>query len=113
VPETEAANHPIQGGAADIVGERTLLWIEYLKMKQVLHTRVWPNLQIHDALYAEVDEDYAEEAARDLAFCLVCEKTVRSVVTGQEHTMRFSVDVSIGPDLYSLKERPDLVGGGR
>jgi DNA polymerase-1 len=104
VPDTEASNHPIQGGAGDIAGEAAIRWTQFLKDKGDYHTRIFPNLQIHDAYYAYAREDYAEQAVRDLMECMHCEKSAVSPVTGKTYTMVYSVEGQLGYDLAHMKE---------
>jgi uracil-DNA glycosylase family 4 len=102
VLDTEATNHPIQGGAADIVDEATLRWAELLHKKGDYHRRVWPVLQIHDDLRAEVSADYAHEALEDLKNCLRCTKKITSPITGRTYEMPFEVEGKIGRNHQDL-----------
>lgn len=111
VKPTEAANHPIQGGAGDIVSEATIRWTEFLKAKGDYWTRVFPCLQIHDSLAAEVREDYAEQALVDLMRCMTTSKRLTCVLDGKERQMNFTTDGSIGPNLEQMVEREDLSVG--
>lgn len=104
VPDTEASNHPIQGGAGDIAGEAAIRWIELLQAKGDYHTRVFPNIQIHDAYYAYAREDYAEQALQDLLECMYCEKDAMSPVTKKPYHMVYSVEGQMGHDLKNMKE---------
>lgn len=104
VPDTEASNHPIQGGAGDIAGEAAIRWTALLKKKGDYHTRVFPNIQLHDAYYAYVQEDYAEEALHDLMASMYCEKDAVSPVTGKTYHMVYSVEGQIGHDLKNMEE---------
>lgn len=103
VPDTEATNHPIQGGASDIVDAATIRWIRLLEEKGDYHTRVWPNMQIHDDLRAEVTADYAEQALKDLMASMTCMKKVSSPITGKTYDMPFTVEGKIGPNHLELK----------
>ena len=106
VPDTEATNHPIQGGAADVVDAATIRWIERLKTKGDYHTRVWPVMQIHDDLRAEVSSDYAEQALQDLMDCMRCSRRIKSAVTGKVYEMKFEVEGKIGPNHLDLAKIP-------
>lgn len=104
VQDTEAVNHPIQGGAADIVDAATIRWIELLKKKGDYHKRVWPIMQIHDDLRAEVVKGYETEALRDLINCMRCSKKIISPITGKNYEMAFEVEGKIGLNHRDLKE---------
>jgi len=104
VADTEATNHPVQGGAADIVDAATIRWIRLLEKKGDYHTRVWPILQIHDDLRAEVEIGYAETALRDLITCMRCSKRLVSPITGRGYEMPFEVEGKMGPNHLDLKE---------
>jgi uracil-DNA glycosylase family 4 len=106
VPDTEAANHPIQGGAGDLMAEATIRWTEHLKGSGDYHTRVWPCLQIHDDLRAEVTTDYAPEALRSLLECMVSVKTYRSPVTNKLNAMGFVAEGSIGHNHAAFSDDP-------
>jgi DNA polymerase I-like protein with 3'-5' exonuclease and polymerase domains len=104
VTDNEATNHPIQGGAADIVDAATIRWMQLLERKGDYHTRVWPILQIHDDLRAEVSIDYAETAIRDLVASMRCSKRLVSAITGKSYEMPFEVEAKMGPNHLALKE---------
>jgi DNA polymerase-1 len=108
VPDTEAANHPVQGGAGDLMAEATLAWTARLKGSGDYHTKVWPCLQIHDDLRAEVLEEYAPEAMRSLLECMVSVKTYRSPVTQKLNVMGFLAEGSIGRNhaAFDAEENP-------
>ncbi len=93
---TIAKNHPVQGGASDVMNEGTLRWIDDLKAAGAYWTRVWPTLQVHDSLSAEVLEEHTEEEADRLKRMLYTEITYRSPISQMTNTMRFPADVSIG-----------------
>lgn len=103
VADTEATNHPIQGGAADIVDAGTIRWMRLLEEKGDYHTRVWPIMQIHDDLRAEVTADYAPQALEDLMRSLRCAKKVTSPITGRTYDMAFEVEGKIGPNHLDLR----------
>jgi DNA polymerase-1 len=103
VPDTEATNHPIQGGAADIVDAATIRWMRLLEEKGDYHTRVWPIMQIHDDLRAEVTVDYAEQALKDLMTSMRSVKKVPSPITGKTYEMPFEVEGKIGVNHLDLK----------
>ena len=109
VKPPEAANHPIQGGAGDIVAEATIRWTEHLRNKGDYWTRVFPCLQIHDSLAAEVEESYAEQALEDLMRCMTMTKEWICELDGKKRRMHFTADGSIGPNLYEMTEREDIV----
>jgi uracil-DNA glycosylase family 4 len=96
VPDTEATNHPVQGGAADIVDAATIKWMQLLEEKGDYHTRVWPNMQIHDDLRAEVTIDYAQQALEDLMSSMRCSKKLASPITGKTYHMPFEVEGKVG-----------------
>jgi uracil-DNA glycosylase family 4 len=52
----ECANHPIQGGGADIMNAATRKLAVLLKSMGLYRNGVWIILQIHDALYLEVED---------------------------------------------------------
>lgn len=104
IPDTETSNHPVQGGAGDLMAEATLKWTERLKGSGDYHTRVWPCLQIHDDLRAEVDIDYAQEALRSLLECMVSVKSYRSPVTNRLNVMGFVAEGSIGRNHAAFDE---------
>lgn len=104
VADTEATNHPIQGGAADIVDAATIRWHELLIRKGDYHKRVWPIMQIHDDLRAEVVRGYELEALKDLVDCMRCSKKLVSPITGKSYEMPFEVEGKIGPNHRDLKE---------
>jgi DNA polymerase-1 len=104
--DTETTNHPIQGGASDIVDEATKRWIRRLKETGKYHTEVWPMLQLHDDLRAEVRWDCAEEALETLMECMRCTKQVKSPITGRTYDMKFEVEGKIGVNHLDLKEMP-------
>lgn len=103
VPDTEATNHPIQGGASDIVDAATIRWMRLLEEKGDYHTRVWPNIQLHDDLRAEVNINYAEQALTDLMTSMRCSKKLTSPITGKQYDMAFEVEGKIGPNHLDLK----------
>ncbi len=96
VSPTVARSHPVQGGAGDVMNEGTLRWIDDLKTREVYWTTVYPALQIHDSLAAEVVEEHAEEEAERLKSALFTEITYASPVSGTTNSMRFPVDVFVG-----------------
>jgi|GEM_PF-5328049 len=93
---TVARNHPVQGLAGDIVNLATIRWVDDLIARGVYQKSVWPVLQIHDYLAAEVLEDDAEEEAMHLKEDLYAEITFASPVSGGTNTMRFPVNTFIG-----------------
>jgi uracil-DNA glycosylase family 4 len=108
VADTEAANHPVQAGAGDVMAEATIRWINLLQAKGDYHVRVFPCLQIHDDLRAEVDADYALTALRDLLECMVTVKSFKSPVTHVTNVMLFTAEGSIGPNHADLVEQKEL-----
>jgi uracil-DNA glycosylase family 4 len=52
----ETANHPIQGMAADIANAALRRLVRWLKELGLYRNGIWPILQIHDALYLEVED---------------------------------------------------------
>jgi DNA polymerase-1 len=103
VPDTEATNHPVQGGAADIVDTATIRWMQLLEEKGDYHTRVWPIMQLHDDLRAEVSVDYAEQALEDLMSSMRCSKKLTSPITGKTYHMAFEVEGKLGPNHLDLR----------
>jgi uracil-DNA glycosylase family 4 len=101
VPPTEAANHPIQGLAADIMNQATIRLIERLKEEGLYRNGVWIIMQIHDAIYLEVEEQHAVKVAKIVEETLATELTLLSIVTGMEHRMVFPAEAEIG---YNAKE---------
>jgi uracil-DNA glycosylase family 4 len=91
----ECANHPIQGFAADIMNAATLRLARRLKKEGLYRNGIKIILQIHDALYLEVDKGLEEYAKEMLEECMTTQLTTRSHVTGKEHTMRFPADASV------------------
>jgi hypothetical protein len=74
-----------------------------LEEKGDYHTRVWPNIQLHDDLRAEVSIDYAEQALTDLMTSMRCSKKLTSPITGKQYDMAFEVEGKIGPNHLDLK----------
>jgi uracil-DNA glycosylase family 4 len=101
VVPTEAANHPIQGLAADIMNQATRRLIERLEKEGLYRNGAWIIMQIHDAIYLEVEEQYAVQVAHIVEECLQTELTLQSIVTGLEHRMAFPAEAEIG---YNAKE---------
>lgn len=95
----ECANHPIQGLAADVMNEATLKLVHRLKEEGLYRNGIRIILQIHDALYLEVDKGLEDYAKQLLEECMVTELTVTSPVTKKQHTMRFPVDADIAPNV--------------
>jgi len=91
----ECANHPIQGLAADIINEATLRLVHRLKDEGLYRNGIKIILQIHDALYLDVDKGFEDYAKEMLEECMATELTVKSQVTGKNHTMRFPAKASI------------------
>ena len=58
----ETANHPIQGMAADIVNHATRRLARWLKALGLYRNGIWMVLQVHDALYLEVEDITLAEA---------------------------------------------------
>lgn len=73
IPVTEIYNFPIQSLGADIMNERTLIFMEKLP---AVDPSAFLIAQVHDALYVECDEDKAEKVAKLLEETLTCEKTL-------------------------------------
>ena len=92
VPATEAANHPVQRMAADIINRATIRLARRLKKEGLYRNGIWIILQIHDALYLETYEEHAEYAAQVLTECMECEYEVYSELTKKTHKMFFAVD---------------------
>jgi len=93
---TVSANHAVQGGAGDIMNEGTIRWIHELKESGVYWKSVFPTIQIHDFLAAEVKEECAEEEAARLEKCLYTEITYKSPVSGSTNKMTFPAEAKIG-----------------
>jgi len=79
----------------------TLRLVTRLKADGHYRSGVWIILQIHDALYLEVAEPLKDYAKKLLEECLTCELTARSLVTGEDHTMRFPASAKIAKDVAS------------
>lgn len=92
----EACNHPIQGLASDIVNRATMRLTKELKSTGIYGHDARIILQVHDAIYLEARDSIAPGIARSLENCLTTTLTVRSHVTGKEHTMNFTAEAKIG-----------------
>lgn len=93
---TLGANHEVQGGAGDICNEGTIRWIDELKEAGAYWKTVFPTIQIHDFLAAEVLKGHEEEEAARLEKCLYTEITYKSPVSGSTNTMVFPVETKSG-----------------
>jgi hypothetical protein len=74
----------------------TLKWIDDLKASGAYWTTVWPTLQVHDSISAEVLEERAEEEADRLKRMLYTELTYESPISKTTSTMKFPAEVTIG-----------------
>lgn len=93
---TVAKNHPVQGGAGDIANEGTLRWVDSLRKDGVYLDKVFPTIQIHDSLGAEVVEEYADQEAERLAEMLYTEIEYTSPISGTKNFMRFPAEAKVG-----------------
>lgn len=94
--DTVARNHPVQGLAGDIANDGTIRWVDALQRDGAYWKWIWPTLQIHDYLAAEVLEEHAVEEALRLEKELFTEITFASPVSGGTNTMKFPVNSFIG-----------------
>lgn len=95
----EAANHPIQGLAADIMNRATLKFVAALKERGWYGKDVFIILQIHDALYVEAREEIAEQVKDLLRECMEFELTVRSNVTKKKNTLFFPAEPNVADNV--------------
>lgn len=95
----EAANHPIQGLAADAMNLATLRLAKELKRRKWYGKDAFIILQVHDALYVEAREGIANEVAKLLQECLEFELTVKSNVTKKKNTMFFPAEPKISDNV--------------
>lgn len=93
---TIAKNHPVQGGAGDVMNLATLRWLDDLKASGAYWTTVFPTLQVHDSLSSEVLEEHAEEEADRLKRMLYTELTYTSPISKTTNSMKFPAEVTIG-----------------
>ena len=92
----ETANHPIQSMAADIMNSATMRLVNWLQTEGIYCNGAWIILQIHDALYLEVEKQYAELVKEFLERALYTEIEYRSPVTNRVNLMKFTADAKIG-----------------
>ena len=98
----ECANHPIQGMAADIINASTERLISRLKERKIYRDGAWIILQVHDAWYLEVEEQYADEVRAMLQEAMECRIEYTSPVTGETNWMRFTAEASIGSNVAEV-----------
>jgi len=77
IPITEIYNYPIQTYAADYINEAT---IEFYEQLYDVDPTAFLMAQVHDALYAECNEDRAEDVAKLLLSTLTKTKTINGIV---------------------------------
>jgi len=98
----ECANFPIQGMAADIMNAATIRLIDMLREKDLYRNGIWIIMQVHDALYLEVADEYQgskylpDLAAKYLEESMYCEIEYQSPVTGRTNTMKFPAEAKVG-----------------
>jgi len=100
---TDCANHPIQGTAADIMNLGTLRWVDSLKEVGRYNAGVWPILQVHDAMFAEVEIPFVEEELQRLQNCLSMDLDIKSPVTGEIVNMSFPAEAVMGRTVKEAK----------
>jgi len=95
--ERMAINAPIQGTEADIIKLAMIRIDEYLKNTK-LEDIAFPLLQVHDELVLEIQEDRAEEIAREI------KKIMESVVdTKETKGIVLTAQIHIGDNWGELK----------
>ena len=104
---TVARNHPVQGGAGDIMNLATIRWVDSLIASGVYWTSVWPTLQIHDYLASEVLEEYAAQEAVRLAREMYTELTYESPVARSTNTMKFPMETFVGSTAAGWDSKED------
>lgn len=100
---TDTANMPVQSTAADIMDAGTIRWRESMEADGVYQTVVFPNLHIHDAIFALCKIEHAERERQRLEECLSCELTISSPVTGEEVTQKYPAEAVIGRTVKDVK----------
>lgn len=100
---TDCANFPIQSTAADIMDRGMLRYRDSLRKAGRYLNGVWPILQIHDSLFAEVREEWAEEERARLEECLSCEETIMNPITGRKVWVKLPAEAKIGPHVKAVK----------
>jgi len=99
---TVCTNHCVQGGASDLVNEGTMRWIRELKEAGAYWNTVYPTVQTHDFLAAEVKEGHEHKEAERLEKCLYSEVTYKSPVSGSKNTMKFPAEAKIGHSVAEI-----------
>ena len=99
----QAVNSPVQRFASDL-GLIALHRIVRDCDQRVLR----PLLFVHDALVFEVAEDRQEELAQAVRFYM--ESPPLKGMFGLKPPVRIAADISLGPTLAGMEERPDLMG---
>lgn len=100
---TDCANHPIQGTMADVIDQGVFrYWDSLLKDDRYLNG-VWPILQIHDSLFVEVREEWAEEERQRLEDCLSCELDLVNPVTGKSVRIKMPAEAKVGKSVKEVK----------
>lgn len=110
---TLALSHPLhrfdsegvisKNTAADVMDLGMFRYWQSLKEAGRYLNGVWPVLQIHDALFAEVREEWAEEERRRLEECLSCELDLRNPVSGRSVRIKLPAEAVIGPNVKAVK----------
>jgi hypothetical protein len=89
--------------AADIINTQTQVWVDDLKRAGRYNAGVWPILQVHDAIFAEVEIPFVEEERQRLEDCLSTTLTITSPVNGEDITMTFPAEATFGRDVREAK----------
>jgi len=100
---TDCANHPIQSTAADVVNLGTERWVNSMKKDEVYNIEVFPILQIHDSLFAEVEIAKVEQERKRLEECLYWEGEIVSPVTGKGVFVKLPAEANIGESVFDCK----------
>ena len=103
---TLSVNHPLhrydaegvisKNCAADIMNNATMRFVQRLRDAGLYCNGAWIILQVHDALYLEVKEQYAEQVRVMLEESMYTEISLRSPVTNKVNFMKFTAEASIG-----------------
>jgi DNA polymerase-1 len=96
IPATECRNHAVQPAAAWIINQATFRLVDWLVEQDLYRNGVWVILQVHDALYLEVEEEYVDLMRGKLEELMGTSVTYESLVTGESNTMQFTAEASIG-----------------
>ncbi len=92
IPVTEVYNYPIQSGAADVINEA---FIDFDDQLRGIDPTARIIAQVHDAIYAECNEDKGEAVKKLLVECMTMTKTLNGI------TMNFSASGKVGKTMKS------------